>query len=617
MTMMRGVSRQLAITLRLHFRNLMALVYGYAFPLIFLIAFAVLYRYERVPLVRHVGELLTIAVLGGACFGLPTTMVSDRERGVWRRYRLTPVPTASLVASTVAARYVILVTAGVLQLALAMAIGMPLPQHPFELLVAFTFVSFAFLGLGLVIAMLADNVPAVQALGQCIFLPMLIIGGVAVQLSALPEWAQHLSAFFPGRYAVEAIQATVNGNGLNAVRFSLFALTIIGLAGCIAAAKMFRWDSRQRFASIEGKGWMGVALGAWVAVGALAEFGGQIPILRPEQAAAPQEASLTSPTRIPMPPAPAPGRAPLTVTPTPSEVQAESETGNEASADAQTGGSQSAVQSAEPQQAAGPRAPAARGDIQEGRDQGAATGSNAQASSSRDGAATDRASGPAAAGSSGQATPERAAADGRPSEPGKSSGAASSSPGASSGNGSAGGAQPSAPGELPEYGPPTWQQVTMAYIEADIIFDGVPPDNGVVTPVASLMDEPDPDTWAELDILAAALPDWAPGKVQDPVQRVRNLLFVAAVPDVFQIPMESFAPLIVFQQIEASVPRDDLIKILYWIAIHPDQGDDSAVDQLRPLGLGNGPSDVFETRMRAAYYAVKLLGRITGKRPGR
>ena len=58
------------------------------------------------------------------------------------------------------------------------------PAHPLELFVAFTFVTFAFVGMGLVIATLADNVPAVQALGQCIFLPMLIIGGVAVPLGA-------------------------------------------------------------------------------------------------------------------------------------------------------------------------------------------------------------------------------------------------------------------------------------------------------------------------------------------------------------------------------------------------------------------------------------------------
>src|SRR5215203_3683539 len=182
---MQPFVQQLRVSLLLHFRNRMALIYGYLFPTIFLIAFWQLYRYDRVPLARHMGELLTVTILGGACFGLPTTMVSERERGVWRRYRLAPVSTGALLASTVAARYLLLVLAGLL----------------------------------LVIATLADNVPAVQALGQCVFLPMLIIGGVAVQLASLPEWAQHVSAFFPGRYAVEAMQSSVTGQGLRIMGF--------------------------------------------------------------------------------------------------------------------------------------------------------------------------------------------------------------------------------------------------------------------------------------------------------------------------------------------------------------------------------------------------------------
>src|SRR5580765_4797200 len=216
---MHSALQQLRISLTLHYRNKMALIYGYLFPLVFLLAFYVLYRHERVVLARHMGELLTVSVLGGACFGLPTTMVSERERGIWRRYRIAPVSTSTLVSSTIGARYLILITAGLLQLAAALAAGMPLPAHPVGLFAAFAFVSFAFIGLGLVMAMMADNVPAVQALGQCIFLPMLIIGGVAVPLASLPGWAQHVSMFFPGRYAVEALQACVNGAGLMAVRF--------------------------------------------------------------------------------------------------------------------------------------------------------------------------------------------------------------------------------------------------------------------------------------------------------------------------------------------------------------------------------------------------------------
>src|SRR5688500_20232794 len=126
---------------------------------------------------------------------------------------------------------------------------MTLPIHPFDLWEAFTFVSFAFIGLGLVIATLADNVPAVQALGQCIFLPMLIIGGVAVQLAALPLWAQHVSAFFPAGYAFEALRPCVGGRGFPGARFGLLALGPIGFAGSLRVSNLFRWYARQRFSS--------------------------------------------------------------------------------------------------------------------------------------------------------------------------------------------------------------------------------------------------------------------------------------------------------------------------------------------------------------------------------
>jgi ABC-2 type transport system permease protein len=305
---------QLRTSLTLHYRNKMALIYSYLFPLIFLLAFWVLYRHESVVLARHMGELLTVSVLGGACFGLPTTMVSERERGVWRRYRLAPVSTATLVASTVAARYCILITAGLLQLGLALAVGMPMPRHPFDLLIVFTFVSFAFIGLGLVMAMMADNVPAVQALGQCIFLPMLIIGGIAVPLASLPDWAQHLSAFFPGRYAVAAFQACVIGNGLGATRFDLLALVIIGVGGCIAGAKMFRWDAQQRFAARSGKAWVSVALVSWAVVGLLAEYRGRALAANPPPSQRRAETTTGSPlvpVPVTAPPEYSPGTSPL------------------------------------------------------------------------------------------------------------------------------------------------------------------------------------------------------------------------------------------------------------------------------------------------------------------
>src|SRR3954463_13103936 len=127
---MARLPRQIVMGIRLNLRNRMALVYGYLFPAIFLLAFRTLYRQERVPLLLHAGELLTVTILGGACFGLPTGIVSDRERGVWLRYKMLPVSPLGILAGTLVTRYLLLLTAGLLQIGLAMAIGMPAPRDP-------------------------------------------------------------------------------------------------------------------------------------------------------------------------------------------------------------------------------------------------------------------------------------------------------------------------------------------------------------------------------------------------------------------------------------------------------------------------------------------------------
>jgi len=447
-----------AISLKLNFRNRMAILYGYLFPLIFLVAFWTIYRNDPVPLALHVGQFLTVTVLGSACFGLPTTIVSERERGVWRRYALAPVGRSVFVVGVLLSRAVLLLTAALLQLALAFALGLPMPAHPLDLLIALCVAAAAFLSFGMVIAMLVDNVPAVQALGQCIFLPMLMIGGVAVPLQSLPEWAQHISAFFPGRYAVEAMQLAATGSGLRGAGFDLLALLLMAAGAAIAAAAMFRWDR----ALAPRRGWLFLALSMWLAVGAMAEMRGSVTI------------SAAQDTR----------------------------------------------------------------DVGTAENYAAASGSA-----------------------------------------------------------------------------PSWQQVTETDIDG-IAFDRLPPDSGIVSPVSRSDETPDPVLEPSLDQIRDALPQWAPGNVDDPVQQARNLLAIAAVPDILQMEqMERFIPRLVFARLQAVIPPRDLPKVLYWIAMHPDAGDDGAIRQLGALGLPEVSGPTKPVRGRIMLYAFKLLGRLTGHIP--
>ena len=102
--------------------------------------------------------------------------------------------------------------------------------------------------------------------------------------------------------------------------------------------------------------------------------------------------------------------------------------------------------------------------------------------------------------------------------------------------------------------------------------------------------------------------------MSDPVQRVRNLLYVLAVPDLLQMDVERYLPAFIYARLQEHTERGDLIKILYWIALHPFDGDDRAVDDMASLGLP--PTSALsrdDIRARAAVYGVKLLGRMVGR----
>src|SRR4051812_6481237 len=262
--MFPGLWRHFMLTLQLNFRSARAISYGYVMPVIFLLGFGSVFRSGEPPLLAQIGQILTITILGGACLGLPTALVAERERGVWRRYQLLPVPVNALLSGVLLARVVIVALAIVLQIGLAHAIyGTPLPLHPVQLIAAFLVAMAAFLGLGLVVTALAHDVPAVQALGQCLFLPMILVGGVGVPLVALPEWAQRFACFMPGRYAVEILQACFDApRGLSASGFPIAALLVIGIAAGVAGIKLLRWEPGSRIAR-RSQAWIGVALFGW------------------------------------------------------------------------------------------------------------------------------------------------------------------------------------------------------------------------------------------------------------------------------------------------------------------------------------------------------------------
>jgi hypothetical protein len=158
----------------------------------------------------------------------------------------------------------------------------------------------------------------------------------------------------------------------------------------------------------------------------------------------------------------------------------------------------------------------------------------------------------------------------------------------------------------------SWRGVTPADFK-QIAFERLPPDSGVVAPIAAATEEPDPAAINRLTRVNDGLALWVPGLLPDKEQAVRNMLYVAGAPDLLQMDdVERFIPILVLDRLRERMSDADLTKILYWIAMHPEDGGDAAIDQLAPLGLPNGTKPRRAVRDRAMLYAFKFLGRLTG-----
>jgi hypothetical protein len=139
----------------------------------------------------------------------------------------------------------------------------------------------------------------------------------------------------------------------------------------------------------------------------------------------------------------------------------------------------------------------------------------------------------------------------------------------------------------------------------------VPPDNGIVSPFAGPDESAEDFMKEQVDTVRSKLPTWPPGAEGDDLRCIRNLLYVAAVPDAIQLPVERYMPRVVYEHLLDTYPKDKLVKVLTYIALHPEEG--MVLDDVSDLGIEGTAGDPMIVRERAYLYAIKMIARLTGR----
>lgn len=228
-------------------RNKTLLLMNYLLPLGFYVMMGLLMT-EINPLFRDaiVPAMVVFAVLSGTLLGLPDPLVSAREAGIFRSYRINGVPALSiLVIPALTTMLHITIASAIIT---ATAPGLFRGRAPVDwvgFLAVSLAIAFASTGLGLLIGVISSSSRVTVLWSQLVYLPSMMLGGMMVPLSMLPVSLAKASLGLPAAQAMNAYRGLAFAEAVSPnPYFSLAILTFGGLVAFALAIYLFNWDNR-------------------------------------------------------------------------------------------------------------------------------------------------------------------------------------------------------------------------------------------------------------------------------------------------------------------------------------------------------------------------------------
>ncbi len=241
----RAYLKSTAVSLRLWLRDRQSVFWTLAFPIIFAVSFTVIFA--RLPAEEHwrlILRVVAINMIAMGLFSLPTQLVTWRERGVLRRYLVTPLPPALLLLAEATAFCIV----GGISLAVQLTVLLIVvaPSGPVHLPLAVLILgcgALTALALGLIIAATVPSAKLVPAVGQTLFLPMMFLSGATIPAEFLPSWLRQIGEYNPLGVMVRAAESVGEASPEMAeILLAAISLVVTAVLGLALAIGVFRWD---------------------------------------------------------------------------------------------------------------------------------------------------------------------------------------------------------------------------------------------------------------------------------------------------------------------------------------------------------------------------------------
>lgn len=249
------VRREFACARKVMLRDPQATFFTFGLPLLYLFIFATIFGKETAHLRGQAGiltvstmmvaSIVVIGVVSAAFQNLASSLVADRENGVLKRLRSTPVPTAAFLAGPVLNALLTAVVMALLVVGLGrVAYGVPLPTgHLWAAAVTVIVGALACTALGCLFTVAIRKATAAMSMIFAVTLTLFFLSGNFFITDQAPAALRTVAGVFPVRHFYTAMLTAFNPNtaGSGFAWTDIGILALWGAAAAVLAARTFRW----------------------------------------------------------------------------------------------------------------------------------------------------------------------------------------------------------------------------------------------------------------------------------------------------------------------------------------------------------------------------------------
>lgn len=260
MTTLALLAHELRYERRVFGRDPASVVFSVGLPVLYVLIFVTLtgdatIRIDGQPGLLRVSTLqianfVAVGIVSATFLNLGVKLVQDRESGVLKRLRSTPLPTWAFLGGHVGIALVVAFTLTLVLLVLGfVAYDTPIPGDTLlalALAVVIGAATFASLGFAFTLLVSHESAAAPMVVGSALVL--LFLSGNFFQMERAPTLLAVVGEIFPVGHLNDALLTALNphttGSGIEWL--DLLILAAWGLFGAVVTAQRFRWTPHQR-----------------------------------------------------------------------------------------------------------------------------------------------------------------------------------------------------------------------------------------------------------------------------------------------------------------------------------------------------------------------------------